>query len=84
MLAGGADAAVIPSGVGGFAACKALSQRNASPEGASRPWDKQRDGFVLGEGAGTNPDVTLRCLLKGCSEVSRLALQACLLLLCLL
>ena len=52
MLAGGADAAVIPSGIGGFIACKALSKRNDSPESASRPWDKNRDGFVMGEGAG--------------------------------
>ena len=52
MLAGGADAAIIPSGMGGFIACKALSQNNSSPEKASRPWDKNRDGFVMGEGAG--------------------------------
>lgn len=52
MLAGGADAAVIPSGIGGFIACKALSKRNEDPQGASRPWDKGRDGFVMGEGAG--------------------------------
>lgn len=52
MLAGGADAAVIPSGIGGFIACKALSKRNDDPTAASRPWDKNRDGFVMGEGAG--------------------------------
>lgn len=52
MLAGGADAAVIPSGIGGFIACKALSKRNDDPQAASRPWDKNRDGFVMGEGAG--------------------------------
>ena len=52
MLAGGADAAIIPSGMGGFIACKALSQKNSEPEKASRPWDKGRDGFVMGEGAG--------------------------------
>lgn len=52
MLAGGADAAIIPSGMGGFIACKALSMNNDSPEQASRPWDKGRDGFVMGEGAG--------------------------------
>ena len=52
MLAGGADAAIIPSGIGGFIACKALSKRNAAPEAASRPWDADRDGFVMGEGAG--------------------------------
>ncbi len=52
MLAGGAEAAIIPSGVGGFIACKALSKRNRDPAAASRPWDKGRDGFVIGEGAG--------------------------------
>ena len=52
MLAGGADAAIIPSGIAGFIACKALSKRNDDPAGASRPWDKGRDGFVMGEGAG--------------------------------
>lgn len=52
MLAGGADAAIIPSGIGGFIACRALSQRNEEPHRASRPWDRNRDGFVMGEGAG--------------------------------
>ncbi|KAK9824991.1 hypothetical protein WJX81_005142 [Elliptochloris bilobata] len=52
MLAGGSDAAIIPSGIGGFIACKALSRRNEAPKAASRPWDKGRDGFVMGEGAG--------------------------------
>ncbi|MBK9135518.1 MAG: beta-ketoacyl-ACP synthase II [Betaproteobacteria bacterium] len=52
MIAGGAEATVSPLGVGGFAAARALSTRNDSPETASRPWDKDRDGFVLGEGAG--------------------------------
>lgn len=52
MLAGAADAAIIPSGIGGFIACKALSKRNDDPASASRPWDKNRDGFVMGEGAG--------------------------------
>ena len=52
MLAGGADAAIIPSGIGGFIACKALSRRNEDPAAASRPWDRDRDGFVMGEGAG--------------------------------
>lgn len=52
MLTGGSEAAVIPIGVAGFSACKALSKRNDSPQKASRPWDKNRDGFVLGEGAG--------------------------------
>lgn len=52
MLCGGSEAAVIPLGLAGFCSCKALSQRNDAPEKASRPWDKNRDGFVLGEGAG--------------------------------
>jgi len=52
MIAGGAEATVSPLGIGGFAAARALSTRNDDPAGASRPWDKDRDGFVLGEGAG--------------------------------
>jgi len=52
MIAGGSEAAVTPMGVGGFAAMRALSTRNDDPEHASRPWDKDRDGFVIGEGAG--------------------------------
>ena len=52
MLAGGAEATVSPLGIGGFCAARALSTRNDAPEQASRPWDKDRDGFVLGEGAG--------------------------------
>ncbi len=52
MIAGGAEAAVCPMGVGGFAALRALSTRNDDPTNASRPFDKDRDGFVLGEGAG--------------------------------
>lgn len=52
MIAGGAEATVNMSGIGGFCACKALSERNDDPATASRPWDKDRDGFVLGEGAG--------------------------------
>lgn len=52
MLAGGAESTVSPLGIGGFAAMRALSTRNDDPEAASRPWDKGRDGFVLGEGAG--------------------------------
>jgi len=51
-IAGGAEAGVTPLGVGGFAAMRALSTRNDDPEGASRPFDKGRDGFVIGEGAG--------------------------------
>ncbi len=52
MIAGGSEAAITPMGVGGFAAMRALSTRNDEPEKASRPWDKDRDGFVIGEGAG--------------------------------
>jgi 3-oxoacyl-[acyl-carrier-protein] synthase II len=52
MIAGGAESTVCPLGIGGFAAAKALSTRNDDPATASRPWDKERDGFVLGEGAG--------------------------------
>ncbi|MEP7235032.1 MAG: beta-ketoacyl-ACP synthase II [Ignavibacteriota bacterium] len=53
MIAGGAEAAICPMGVGGFNAMKALSKRNDDPQKASRPFDKERDGFVIGEGAGT-------------------------------
>jgi 3-oxoacyl-[acyl-carrier-protein] synthase II len=52
MVAGGAEATVSPLGIGGFASARALSTRNDDPTSASRPWDKDRDGFVLGEGAG--------------------------------
>ncbi|MFM7332003.1 MAG: beta-ketoacyl-ACP synthase II [Brachymonas sp.] len=52
MICGGAESTVSPLGVGGFAAMRALSTRNDDPATASRPWDKDRDGFVLGEGAG--------------------------------
>jgi 3-oxoacyl-[acyl-carrier-protein] synthase II len=52
IVAGGSEATVSPLGVGGFAAMRALSTRNDDPATASRPWDKDRDGFVLGEGAG--------------------------------
>jgi 3-oxoacyl-[acyl-carrier-protein] synthase II len=51
-VAGGAEAAITPLGVGGFAAMRALSKRNDAPEKASRPWDKGRDGFIISEGAG--------------------------------
>jgi len=52
MICGGSEAPICPMGIGGFAAMRALSTRNEEPEKASRPWDKQRDGFVVGEGAG--------------------------------
>lgn len=53
MIAGGAEATITPIGIGGFSAMFALSRRNDEPERASRPWDRGRDGFVCGEGAGT-------------------------------
>jgi 3-oxoacyl-[acyl-carrier-protein] synthase II len=52
MLAGGAEATIIPIGIGGFCAMRAMSTRNDDPKRASRPFDKERDGFVMGEGAG--------------------------------
>ena len=52
MICGGAEAVITPMGIGGFAAMRALSQRNDDPTHASRPWDKDRDGFVVGEGSG--------------------------------
>jgi 3-oxoacyl-[acyl-carrier-protein] synthase II len=52
MICGGSEACVTPMGIGGFAAMRALSTRNEEPERASRPWDRERDGFVVGEGSG--------------------------------
>lgn len=52
MFAGGAEATIVPIGIGGFCAMRAMSTRNAEPKRASRPFDKERDGFVMGEGAG--------------------------------
>ena len=52
MMAGGAEMTTCPTGIGGFAAARALSTRNDDPQGASRPWDRERDGFVLSDGAG--------------------------------
>ncbi len=52
MICGGTEACITPMGIGGFAAMRALSQRNDEPQRASRPWDRERDGFVVGEGAG--------------------------------
>ncbi len=52
MIAGGAEAPITPTSVAGFASARALSQRNDDPQGASRPWDRDRDGFVMSEGAG--------------------------------
>jgi 3-oxoacyl-[acyl-carrier-protein] synthase II len=52
MICGGTEACITPMGIGGFAAMRALSTRNDAPERASRPWDRDRDGFVVGEGAG--------------------------------
>jgi hypothetical protein len=66
-VTGSADAAVIPSGIGGFIACKALSKRNDDPATASRPWDRERDGFVMGEGAGGGGHVALNEFSAGCA-----------------
>ena len=74
MLAGGSEAAIIPSGVGGFIACKALSKRNKDPAAASRPWDKGRDGFVMGEGAGAPLRVPSIAITMLCLRWSLLAL----------
>jgi 3-oxoacyl-[acyl-carrier-protein] synthase II len=52
MVTGGSEGSICPVGLGGFVACRALSKNNENPTGASRPWDKNRDGFVMGEGAG--------------------------------
>lgn len=52
MICGGTEAPIVPIGIAGFSACKALSSRNDAPQKASRPWDQDRDGFVMGEGAG--------------------------------
>src|SRR5690606_34685813 len=52
MIAGGAEYASVPTAVGGFCSMKAMSTRNDDPQRASRPWDRDRDGFVLGDGAG--------------------------------
>src|SRR5439155_8967072 len=52
MIAGGSEAAITPMGIGGFGAIRALSTRNGAPEKASRPFDRDRDGFVPGEGSG--------------------------------
>jgi 3-oxoacyl-[acyl-carrier-protein] synthase II len=52
MICGGSEAPIVPVGLAGFVACKALSERNEEPKKASRPWDKGRDGFVMGEGCG--------------------------------
>ena len=52
MFAGGAEATIVPIGIGGFCAMKAMSTRNDAPKKSSRPFDKERDGFVMGEGAG--------------------------------
>lgn len=64
MICGGVEAAILPIGLAGFCACKALSQRNDEPAKASRPWDKGRDGFVMGEGAGVLVLETLEHALK--------------------
>ena len=62
---GGAEAAVAPVCLGGFAALRALSRRNGDPGAAFRPWDRDRDGFVLGEGAGVLVRARRRRALEG-------------------
>ncbi|URE13931.1 3-oxoacyl- acyl-carrier-protein synthase [Musa troglodytarum] len=64
MVAGGSEASIIPIGVGWFAACSALSQRNDDPKTASRPWDKDRNGFVMGEGSGVLVQESLEHAMK--------------------
>ncbi|MEZ6142634.1 MAG: beta-ketoacyl-ACP synthase II [Zavarzinella sp.] len=80
MVAGGAEAAITPMGLGGFVACRALSSRNDAPELASRPFDRDRDGFVLGEGAGVlileeyerakKRGATIYCEVVGCGNTA--------------
>ncbi|TKY72905.1 3-oxoacyl-of acyl-carrier-protein synthase II [Spatholobus suberectus] len=69
MLCGGSDAAIVPIGLGGFVACRALSQRNGDPTKASHPWDINRDGFVLGEGAGVLLLEELEHAKKRCANI---------------
>ena len=71
MLAGASDAAILDSGMGGFCSVKAMSKRNDDPSGASRPWDKSRDGFVMGEGAGVLVLESLEhCLSRGATPLA--------------
>ena len=63
MIAGGVESSVVPVAMGGFAACRALSRRNDDPHTACRPWDKNRDGFVMGEGAGVLVNLITNVLL---------------------
>ena len=69
MLVGGAEMAASPVGLGGFCAARALSTRNEDPESASRPWDAQRDGFVLGDGAGVMVLEDLAHAKKRCARI---------------
>jgi 3-oxoacyl-[acyl-carrier-protein] synthase II len=68
MLAGGAEMATTPVGLGGFAAARALSTRNDDPEGASRPWDKDRDGFVLSDGPSEDGSGAKECMLLALAD----------------
>jgi 3-oxoacyl-[acyl-carrier-protein] synthase II len=74
VFAGGAEATITPLGIGGFNSMKALSTRNAEPEKASRPWDEDRDGFVMGEGAGI---VVLESLDHALKRNARIYAEVC-------
>ena len=69
MIAGGTEAVITPLGIGGFNAMKALSTRNEEPEKASRPFDSDRDGFIMGEGAGIVILESLQSALKGSPDI---------------
>ncbi|KAI3963875.1 hypothetical protein MKX01_008026 [Papaver californicum] len=69
MVVGGTEAAIVPIGITGFIACRALSQRNGDPQKASRPWDRDRDGFVMGEGSGVLIMESLESAMKRGSNI---------------
>ncbi len=76
MIAGGSEAAITPMGVGGFAAMRALSTRNDEPQRASRPFDKDRDGFIMGEGAGVIILEELEFATRSAAPISTLSSSA--------